>query len=58
MNIIKNHRAAVRLLRRLGLSTIRLERENGSYKYVGWYTPMVDGNGSPRITKRGKVMAK
>ena len=56
MEIVKSHKAAVRLLKRLGLSTIRLERrEDGSYKYVGWHTPLVDGNGSPRITKCGEV---
>jgi len=57
VNIVENHKAAVRLLKRLGLSTIRLERENGSYKYVAWHTPLVDGNGSPKISKRGKVRA-
>jgi hypothetical protein len=58
MDIVKSHKAAVRLLKRLGLSTIRLEREDGHYRYVAWSVPLVDGNGSPKISKRGKVQAK
>jgi hypothetical protein len=55
----KRHLLAIELLEKLGLTHIRLERKKtGSYDYVAWNTPLVDGNGSPRVVKRGKVRVR
>ena len=50
----KQHLLGIELLDELGLTNVRLERRrDGSFKYHAWTTPLVDGNGSPKITKRG-----
>jgi len=55
----KQHQLAVSLLKELGLDYVRLERErNGRYRYHGWTVPLVDSNGSPRISRRGVVRTK
>jgi hypothetical protein len=56
MDLKKQHRAAIRLLKRLGLTTIRLERDNGSYRYRAWGMPKYRGNRSA-AAKSGKVKA-
>ena len=49
----KQHQLAVSLLKKLGLDYVRLEpRANGHYRYHAWTVPLVDGNGSPRISRR------
>jgi hypothetical protein len=58
VNLTKKHRVAVRLLKRLGLSTIRLEHADGYYQYQGWMTPLPGENGHAMIAKEGKVRAK
>jgi hypothetical protein len=46
-------------LEELGLTHVRLERRrDGSFKYLAWTTPSVDGNGSPKITKHGIARTK
>jgi len=55
----KQHLLAIELLKELGLTHVRLERKkDGSYGYVAWNTPLIDGNGSPRVVKRGKVRVR
>jgi hypothetical protein len=52
----KQHRLAVRLLNRLGLQNIRLEpKSDGTYRYHAWNVPLVDGNGSPGVSRQGLV---
>jgi hypothetical protein len=55
MDLKDQHKAAVRLLKRLGLKTIRLELRDGRYTYVGWNNP-APGNGYLRL-KSGRVKA-
>ena len=52
----KQHKLAIRLLKELGLNNIRLEPQaHGRYRYHAWSVPVVDGYGSPRISRRGLV---
>jgi hypothetical protein len=52
--IQKQHQLAITLLDILGLTNIRLERKpDGTYRYHAWSVPLVAGNGSPRISRRG-----
>ena len=52
----QQHTLGVELLEELGLTYVRLEPGSaGHYRYVAWNTLFIDGNGSPRIVKRGKV---
>jgi hypothetical protein len=52
----KQHQLAVSLLKELGLDYVRLEpQRNGRYRYHAWNVPLVDGNGSPRISRRGMI---
>jgi hypothetical protein len=52
----EQHQLAITLLDRLGLQYIRLKpRKGGSFEYVAWSAPLVDGNGSPRVSRRGVV---
>jgi hypothetical protein len=52
----KQHKLAVSLLKELRLDYVRLEPQgNGRYQYLAWNTPVVDGNGGPRISRRGVV---
>jgi hypothetical protein len=48
MDLATQHRAAVRLLRKLNLRTIRLELRDVVYSYVAWNNSM-PGNGSMRL---------
>lgn len=51
------HELAVHLLKNLGLDHIRLiPTKDGHYRYVAWTTPLVDGNGSPKVRRRGTVV--
>jgi hypothetical protein len=55
----KQHQLAVSLLKELGLDYIRLNRgRDGHYRYHAWTVPLIDGNGSPRFSKRGRVRTK
>jgi hypothetical protein len=55
----KQHQLAVNLLKELGLEYIRLEPQwDGHYHYYAWSVPLISGNGSPGISKRGKIRAK
>jgi hypothetical protein len=57
--IEKQHRAAIRLLARLGLDNITLERQrDGHYTYRAWNTPIIAHNGSPPLIRRGKIRAR
>jgi hypothetical protein len=50
------HRAAIRLLKQLGVDNIRLERQtDGRYRFIAWNLPLRDGNGSMKKPKRGIV---
>jgi hypothetical protein len=52
----KQHKLAVALLHKLGLQNICLERrKDGTYRYYAWNVPMLDGNGSPGISRQGLV---
>ena len=52
----KQHNLAVSLLKKLRLDYVRLEpQRNGRYRYFAWSVPLVDGNGSPRISRRGVI---
>jgi hypothetical protein len=52
----KQHQLAVALLKELGLSNIRRERRSdGAYRYHAWSVPLVDGNGSPGVSRQGLV---
>jgi len=52
----KQHKLAITLLDVLGLQNIRLERRaDGSYRYHAWSVRLVDGNGSPAVSRRGLV---
>jgi hypothetical protein len=52
----KQHKLAIRLLQKLGLDNIRLERQrDGRYRYHAWNVPLADGNGSPRIIRQGVI---
>jgi hypothetical protein len=55
----KQHQLAVDLLKELGLDYLRLERQrNGYYRYHPWSVPLLSGNGSPGVAKRGKIRVK
>jgi hypothetical protein len=52
----KQHRAAIALLKTLGLTYIRLEPDKeGKFRFLAWSTPLIDGNGSPRPRKEGVI---
>jgi hypothetical protein len=52
----KQHNLGISLLKELGLDYVRLERKrDGLYRYHAWSVPLVDDNGSPRISRRGLV---
>ena len=52
----EQHNLGVSLLKELGLDYVRLEPQaNGRYRYHAWSVPLVDGNGSPRIRRRGVI---
>jgi hypothetical protein len=52
----KQHKLALRLLKKLGVDYLRLESRDGrTYRYHGWTTPLVDGNGSAAISRCGIV---
>jgi hypothetical protein len=52
----KQHQLAVSLLKTLGLDYVRLEPgRNGHYRYHAWNAPLVDGNGSPRVSRQGAI---
>jgi hypothetical protein len=52
----KQHQLAITLLEELGLSNIRLERRaDGTYCYHARTVPLIDGNGSPGVSRRGLV---
>ena len=54
--IRKQHAVTVDILEKSGLQNVRLERKpDGTYRYYAWSVPLVDGNGSPRITRQGKI---
>ena len=55
----KHYQPAFDLLKDLGLDYIRLEQQrDGHYRYHAWSVPLVSGNGSPGISKRGKIRGK
>jgi hypothetical protein len=55
----KQHKLAISLLKELGMDYIQLKRQgNGHYHYYGWTTPLVDGNGTPKISRCGTVRLK
>jgi hypothetical protein len=57
--IQKQHHLAVGLLEVLGLTQVRLERQkDGSFTFVAWNTPLVDGNGTPKRTRPGEIRVK
>jgi len=57
--IKKQHHLAVGLLKVLDLTQIRLEcQKDGSFTFVAWNTPLIDGNGTPRTTRRGELRVK
>ena len=57
--IQKQHHLAVGLLEVLDLTQIRLKQEkDGSFTFVAWNTPLIDGNGISRKSRRGEVRVK
>jgi hypothetical protein len=53
---LEQHLLAVELLEKLGVDNIKLEPDHtGKYRYHGWSIPLVSGNGSPPILKRGRI---
>jgi hypothetical protein len=55
----EQHLLAVELLKELGLSHIRLQRrKDGSFRYLAWSTPLIDHNGSSKVTRRGIVRVR
>ena len=55
----QQHKLGIELLKELGLTNVKLELESdGHYRYVAWHTPLIEGNGSPRVVKRGRLRAK
>jgi hypothetical protein len=50
----KQHQLAVSLSKELEVDYLRLELQRDShYQYHGWTLPLISGNGSPGISKRG-----
>jgi hypothetical protein len=45
-------------MKKLGLTLLKLEPEKTGYRYSGWITPDVFGNGSPPLKREGKVRVK
>jgi hypothetical protein len=59
MGLKKQHQLGVNLLKELDLTHVRLKRrKDGSFAYFGWTTPLVDGNGTPKVLRRGTVRVK
>jgi hypothetical protein len=54
--LLRQHRLAINLLKKFGLDYVRLEPERaGHYRYHAWTVPRIESNGSPPISKRGRV---
>jgi hypothetical protein len=52
----QQHLLAIGLLEKLGVANLQLEPDaGGKYRYFGWTTPLVSGNGSPPKSKRGRI---
>jgi hypothetical protein len=52
----KQHKLGVSLLKELGLDYVRLERQGvGYYRYHAWKVPLMEDNGSTRISRRGMI---
>ena len=57
--IQKQHAVAVDLLEKLGMDTIKLERQrDGHYTYRAWNTPLAERNGSAKIVRHGRTRAR
>ena len=52
----EQHHLGVLLLKELGLDYVHLEpQRKGHYRYLAWNVIVVDGNGSPRVSRRGVI---
>jgi hypothetical protein len=53
------HKLAIEILQKFGHNYCRLvPRGKDRFHALAWSVPLVDGNGSARISKRGKVQAR